>query len=329
MPILSVGSGSLDSRFNAALTKLRAIYKHGYKLYQGTKLDEIAMVDMTSREALLQLALLIDGSGYSIRPLKADTVYGENPPKIMSQCGYSRMDLWAIQWGLLEDDLTRMMTIQSMPEMAGKPVQAPLLEILKMLKANPVCLYDDLAFFHASHKVDPYGDPANVAPNLITQPLTSAGWNNFLQQVISRPDPGSDASKDRLYMPNRDLNGSNLTIWCGTTSIFSALDKIFDPRSLWEGSNATESRKVYAQASVQLVPEMGIDSSNYTNYCYVLVNNTPNRGVMARIPHAAKIDETRDGSDVEVNNKVKHVNAYQTWGCTTGFPFALYKWLFS
>lgn len=330
MPIISVSGGPLDSRFNAALTRLKATYKHGFKLFRKTMLDELAILDVgDSSVPKTQLGLLIEGSTYEIVSLTADTNYSENPPKIISECEYARMNLFGIQWSKLVDDRTRAMIVESMPSLAGKPVQAPLLEILKMLATNPTCLYDNLAFFHASHLVDPWRSKSGTAPNLITAALDTDGWNTFLDAVISRPDPGSDIANKKLFMPNRDLSGDNLVIYCSTPANFSALRNIFDPKSFFSTvAGGSETRKAYTQATVQLCPEMRVDAA-HANYVYVAVNNTPNRGVYARIPHAPKIDETKDGSDVEVNNKVKHVNGFQTWGCTTCFPFALYKWKFS
>lgn len=329
MTILSISGGSLDAKFNAALTTLKKTYaKLGFGMYANTLLDEIAIVDAGGQGAKTQLGMLIDSTGYRLVPLTSSTKYTENPPKIIAECGYARMDLWGIQWAKLADDLSKQMLLSSMPNMAGKPVMAPVLEVLKLLQSNPTCLYDDLPFFHASHLSDPYDSGGPTFPNLITEPLTTAGWNAFLNKVIQRKDPGSKAATKRLYLPNRGLNGSNMRIWVGSTSVFTALDKIFDPRSLFETATGMETRKTYAQCTMQLVPEMSMDAS-YENYVYVLLNNTPNRGVFARIPHAPTIDETREGGDVEVDCKVRNVNAYQTWGATLADPGSLYKWQFS
>lgn len=326
MTLLSVSGGALDASFNSHLTTIKRFYKSGFEMFNQTLLDEIAIVDLGAKEALAQLGLLIDASGYKLVSLTAKTEYSQNPPKIISECGYERMDLWGITWADYADDRSKQLIIDSMPEMAGKPVIAPLLEVLSMLVDNPECLYDGLPFFDENHLIDPHDATGDTAPNIITEPLSTAGWNSFLQEVIQRKAPGSKDSKRRRYLPNRNLNGSNLRIWCPTTSIFSELDKIFDPRSLYATATATETRKTYAQATVQMVPEMMMDD-DAENYVYVLVNNTPNRGVFARVPHAPEIRETTKGSDVEVDQVVRNVNAKQTFGKTTSFPFALYKWV--
>lgn len=162
MTILSISGGSLDARFNAALTTLKKTYaKLGFGMYTNTLLDEIAIVDAGGQGAKTQLGMLIDSTGYRLVPLTNETKYTENPPKIIAECGYARMDLWGIQWAKLADDLSKQMLLASMPLMAGKPAMAPVLEVLKMLLANPTCLYDNLAFFHASHLSDPY-DPSSL-----------------------------------------------------------------------------------------------------------------------------------------------------------------------
>lgn len=330
MTILSVSGAGLDASFNTHLTTLKRLYKHGFEMFSNTLLDEIAIVDLGAQEAKAQLGLLIDGSGYNMVSLTAKTNYSSNPPKIIAECGYDRMDLWGIEWAEYADDRSKQLILQSMPEMAGKPVMAPLLEVLSMLVDNPTCLYDDLPLFDENHLIDPHDTSATpqVSSNLITEPLTSEGWNNVLQQIIQRKAPGSKESKRRLYLPNRNLNGSNLRIWCGTTGLFTELSKIFDPRSLYANgtANASETRVVYTQATLQMVPEMMMDDDAEA-YVYILVNNTPNRGVFARIPHAPEIRETAPGSDVAVDQTVRNINAKQTFGKTTCFPFALYKWV--
>jgi hypothetical protein len=328
MTVLSVSGSALDASFNNHLTTLKRFYKSGFEMFANTLLDEISILDLGAQEALAQLGLLIDASGYQLVSLTAKTQYSQNPPKIISECGYERMDLWGITWADYADDRTKNLVLQSMPEMAGKPVIAPVLEVLSMLVDNPVCLYDGLEFFHEGHLIDPHNASGDTAPNLITEPLTTEGWNTVLQTIIQRKAPGSKDSKRRLYLPNRNLNGSNLRIWTGHTGVFTELSKIFDPRSQWATATATETRVIYTQATIQLVPEMMMDE-DADNYVYILVNNTPNRGVFARIPHPPKIRETKENSDVEVDQVVRNVNAKQTFGKTTSFPFSLYKWQFS
>jgi len=331
VPIIQYSGGTLDSRFNSAVTRLRDKWaEHGFKMYENTLLDEIAMVDMSSRKAIEQIGMLIDGSRYEITGLTSEAHYSENPPKVIAECPYKRMDLFGIEWGKLQDDLSREVAIRSIPDLAGKPVQAPLLEILSLLNSNPACLYDGKTFFNTQHLIDPLSADVtdNQASNLITQALSSTGWNTVLQTIMQRKDPGSDTSNGKNYLPNRSLTGQNLIIWTGYTSHFTDLQKIFDPKNLWAAANGPEYRRVYTQASVQLVPEMAAYSGS-DNYVYLLVNNTPNRGVFARIPHSPTIDRSQPGSDVEVDRKVQRVHAYQTFGKTTCFPWALYKWQFS
>ena len=333
MPIVKAASGgNLDSQFNAAVTKLRDWMKQGYKLYSRTLIDEIAILDMASQEAKTQLGLVLDGSSYRVCSLTDDTHYSENPPKLLAECGYSRMDLFGIELAELGDELYKMSVLNSMPQLAGKPVQLPLLEILGMLNDNPVTKYDDLSLFNTAHLVDPYG--TLTASNSLTQPKTSAGWNAVLQAIMTRRDPGSKAATAtaaaKSFMPNRDLTGKNLTIWCGDTGVASDLSKIFDPQSNWATivesavSAASETRKVFAQAAIQYVPEMSLYGT-ITNYCYILVNNTPNRAVYGRIPHAPRVEPIE-----RIPSKhMSRVKAFQTWGKTTAWPWALYKWSFS
>lgn len=333
MPIIKAASGgNLDSQFNSAVTKLRGWMRQGYKLYTNTLVDEIATIDMESQEAKTQLGLVLDGQSYRVCSLTDDTIYSETPPKLLSECGYTRMDLFAVEWAELGDALYKMSVLSSMPLLAGKPVQMPLLEILGMLNENPVTLYDGKTLFSATHLTDPYGTA--TASNSLVQPKSSAGWNAVLQAIMTRKDPGSKpataTAAAKSFMPNRDLTGKNLIIWTGDTGVASDIAKIFDPQSNWATnvqagvSAASESRKVFAPAAIQYVPEMSLYGDT-TNYAYLLVNNTPNRAVYGRIPHAARVEPIE-----RIPSKhMSRVKAFQTWGRTTCWPWALYKWSFS
>lgn len=333
MPIVKAASGgNLDSQFNAAVTKLTRWMSQGYKLYSQTLIDEIALLDMASQQALTQIGLIIDGSSYKICSLTDETIYSENPPKLIAECGYKRMDLFGIEWAELGDELYKMQVLSSLPQLAGKPVQLPLLEVLGMLDSNPVTKYDGLSLFNAAHLVDPYKTP--TASNTLVQPLTSTGWNAVLQAIMTRQDPGSKPGTGgaaiKGFMPNRDLTGKNLVIWTGDTGVASGLAKIFDPQSNWATvvqagvSAASETRRVYAQAAIQYVPEMSLYGT-ITNYVYILVNNTPNRAVYGRIPHAPRVDPL----ERIASKHLSRVKGWQTWGVTTAWPWSLYKWSFS
>lgn len=333
MPIVKAASGgNLDSQFNAAVTRLKGWMQQGHKLYSNTLIDEIAILDMASQEAKTQLGLFIEGSGYRVCSLTDDTIFSENPPKLLAECLYGRMDLFAIEWAELADVLYKMSVLNSMPQLAGKPVQMPLLEILGMLNDNPVTLYDGKTLFNTAHLIDPY--KTDTASNSLTAPKSSTGFNTVLQSIMTRRDPGSKAATAtaaaKSFMPNRDLTGKNLIIWSGDTGVCSDLAKIFDPQSNWATivqagvSAASESRKVFAPAAIQYVPEMSVYGDT-TNYVYLLVNNTPNRAVYGRIPHAPKVEPIE-----RIPSKhMSRVKAFQTWGRTTAWPWALYKWSFS
>lgn len=337
MPITGLSTGNLDSRFNSAVTKLeKAWEKLGFTMFEKTLIDELALVAANDRSALLQWGMLIDGSSYKLVPLNAETKYSENPPRIIAEAGYKRMDLWAIEWSKLADDLSRETIVASMPEMAGKPNAAIVLEAMKLLATGETatCKYDGKAFFHAQHLIDPFkpDTAANRFPNLITQPLTSDGYNAVANTIRQRPDPGSDKASGTLYLPNRSLSGRNMTILCGDDKTASELNKIFDPASIYNpGLNlASETRRTYTQATVQLVPEMAADAAFTGNYCYVLVKTNPTlRPLFVRIPHKPKVDKSQAGSDAEIDRKLTRANGYCTHGQDFGAPHALYKWKFA
>ena len=72
--------------------------------------------------------------------------------------------------------------------------------------------------------------------------------------------PGSRAAQDKYFLPNRSIaDGNQMVIYTGYASIASSLGKIFDPSAFWNpGTNqATETRKVYAKATVQFLPRDG------------------------------------------------------------------------
>lgn len=337
MPITGLSTGNLDQRFNGAVTKLeRAWARLGFTMFERTLIDELAMVAAGDRSALLQWGIQIDGSSYRIVPLNAETKYGENPPRVLAEAGYKRMDLFGIEWSLLADDLSRETTVASMPDMAGKPNAALMLEAMKLLATGETanCKYDNKPFFSAAHLVDPFGKDvaANQFTNLITQPLTSTGYNIVADTIRKRPDPGSNKAEGKLYLPNRGISGRNMTIYCGDDATASELQKIFDPASLWNpGVNqASESRRTYTQATVQLLPEMAADAAFTGNYCYVLVKTSPIlRPLFVRVPHAPKVDKLGAGSDAEIDRKLTRANGYCTHGQDFGAPHALYKWKFA
>lgn len=337
MPITGLSTGNLDQRFNSAVTKLEKTWgRLGFGIFAQTLIDELAMVVAKDQSALLQWGIQVDGSSYKIVPLNHETKYSENPPRIIAEAGYKRMDIWAVEWSKLADNLSRETTLASMPDNAGKPNAAVMLEAMKLLATgeSAVCKYDGKTFFHAQHLVDPFGKDVatNHFPNLITQPLTSGGYNAVVSEIRKRPDPGSDKSKGILYLPNRGLSGRNMTIYCGDDSVASELGKIFDPASIYNpGLNlASETRRVYTQATLQLLPEMVGDPGYSGNYVYILVKTNPIlRPLFVRIPTAPEVNRSMPGSDSEVDRKLSRANGYCTHGQDFGAPQALYKWKFA
>jgi hypothetical protein len=334
MPTLQLAKGNLDASFNAAVTSIRdAFHKHGFEIYRDTMVDEIAEIVPNDQSALLQIGMLIDASGYRIVPLTQGSHYSENPPIIIGECGYEKLELFALEWAEYWDNVTKARYLQSIPSITSGKVQIiPLLEILKKLKANPTCLYDKLAFFHTAHKVDPLDTKSGTDPNLIYEPLTSAGWDNVFQKIITRKAPGSRTAQDKYFLPNRSIaDGNQLAIYTGYASIASALGKIFDPSAFWNpGTNqATETRKVYSKATVHLCPEMAVIDADANDYVYIFVKTDTERGAMVRIPHAPTVKRTRAESDEDVDRDVTRIAAKQTFGCTLTNPWKIYKWKFT
>lgn len=335
MPILQLARGNLDDKFNATVTKLeKTFHKHGFEVYRDQMIDEIATIVPGDRSALLQVGMLIDGSGYNIVALTEGAHYGENPPRIIGQCGYQKLNLFALKWAEFQDDLSKALYLESIPDIVGGKVTViPLLEVLKLLKANGICLYDGLPFFHPAHKVDPFDDKSGVHPNLIYQPLTSDGWDAVLQSVITRPAPGSRLADGKAFLPNRGIatDGKKLVLYTGHTSIASRLAKIFDPSAFWNpGTNlATETRRVFANATVQYCPEMAVLDDDADDYIYGVLKNTAQRGVLVRVPDPPMIKRSKDGSDDDVDKDVKKIKAVQTFGACLTDPWRLFKWKFT
>lgn len=326
---LIVADSGLGVDFDAAVRKITRTMSLGFGLYKDTLCDEIATIDTVSKQAIAQLMMLIDGSGYVVKGLSDDTDYSNNPPKIIGECGYKRLDLFGIKWEELADEFTKRTQIASMPQLAGKPRQVVLLEVLKYLNSNPTTLYDNLALFHASHKVDPFDTGPGTHSNLITAAKSSTGWNSVLQAIMTRQDPGSKASTGRNYMPNGALTGKNLSIWTGDTGVYTDLAKIFEPSALWAASTATETRKVFAQAALQYVPEMSAYSSGpggaYMNYVYIIIKDTDDRPLYVRMPDAPRVEPVE-----RIPSKhLSRTKAWQTFGITTGHPLKIYIWRFS
>lgn len=329
MPIVSVPkSGNLDQKFVTLVKQLREpLHKLGFGMYRGTALDTLAYMETGDRStAIVQQGVDIDDSGYRMVALGKEATFDDYKAKVISECGYQRMDFWGKKWNRLMPEAEKRRVLASMSGLAEKPMVMPLLECLELLRQGETktCLYDGKAFFHAAHLVDPTGaDVAdNQAPNLLTIDLDTAGWNTLLQTIIDRPDPGSKPSEDKVYLPNRLLNGDTLEIWTSQTEIFTELSKIFDPKSVWANSvaNASEYRLRYAQATLQMVPEMRAD-----DYFYAIVKTAPMRGIFARMPDAPDIDELKAGTDLWVKQKEMLAHCFATFGCAYYFPFAIYK----
>lgn len=334
MPILQISKGNLNADFNAAVTKIKETFaRHGFEVYRDTMIDEIAEIVPNDQSAKLQVGMLIDASGYRIVPLTQGSHYGENPPKIIGECGYEKLELFALEWAEYWDDVTKMRYLQSIPSITSGKVQViPLLEVLKLFKANPTCLYDGLAFFHTAHKVDPYDTKSGVDPNLIYEPLTSAGWDAVFQKIATRKAPGSRTAQDKYFLPNRMIaEGNKLSIYTGHASIASTLGKIFEPNAFWNpGTNqASETRKVYSKATVQYCPEMALIDADANDYVYVFVKTDTERGALVRVPHGPNVKRTRAESDEDVDRDVTRIAAKQTFGCTLTNPWKVYKWKFT
>lgn len=334
---LIVAESGQGTDFNTAVRKLRRGFTLGFDLYRGTQIDELAMIDTVSREDIVQLYSTVDGSGYKVQGLTDQTVYEENPGLVVAECGYKRLDLFAIQWGDLWSDFTKRIVTQSMPQMGGKPRQVVLLEALKLLNSNPVTKYDGGAFF-GTHNTDPFDASNGTTSNIITAPLTSAGWNTVLQTIMTRLAPGSKTSGQnagRVFMPNGVLTGSDIVILDGDTGVDSALAKIFDPRSLYATfptttNGATETRKIFAQATTQYVPEMSVYNSHpiggvITNYCYILIKRGESKPLYVRMPDPPQMSKIEELPE----KHMRRVKAFQTFGIAPADPFAMYLWKFS
>lgn len=327
MPIVSGSkSGLLDDKFVTLVKQLREpLHKHGFGLYKGTAVDTVAYMETGDRDtAVVQQGIQIDDSGYRMMALGQKAKFNDYKAKVIAECGYQRMDFWGRTWNRLMPNKEKIRILESMRGLAGKPMVMPLLEILNLLAdgETETCLYDGKTFFHAQHLVDPLGaDVAdNQAPNLVTITLDTAGWNELLQTIITRPDPGSKPSEGKRFLPNRALNGDTLELWIPTTEIFTEFVKMFDPTKMWAAGNASENRIRYAQAALQLMPEMGVD-----DYFYAIVKNAPMHGVFARMPDAPDIDELKSGTERWVSQKEMLAHCFCTFGCTYYFPFAIYK----
>lgn len=325
--IISVAQADiLDRRFTRGLKELRQpLDKLGFQIYQGTALDMLTYMEVGDASVpVKQIGLIVDDSGFRMVPLGATVKYGEPSTQLISECGYQRMDLWALKWNRLWANSLKAQVVAGMPSLAAKPVLLPMLEALKLLAQGETktCLYDDKAFFHAAHKIDPTGADvtANQAPNLVTIDLDTDGWNSLLQTIINKPDPGSKPDDQIRFLPNRALNGDTLEIWTSETSIFAELAKIFDPRFVYNGGTASEMRMRFAPATLQMVPEMAAN-----DYFYALVKSAPMKPLYARMPHAPQIDKTTEQSDASVDNKELRANAFCTYGNAYYYPFAIYK----
>mgnify|MGYP000101814125 CR=1 FL=1 len=320
MAIIGYGSQS-GADLNVAYTKLKQAFSLGLALYKDQPIDEVALIDTVSKDRILQVDVSIDGSGYVFKGLTDDTDYSENPGKPAGTIGYRRIDLFAYKWGEQWSPVEKMRAMQSMARLAGKPRKVALIEACKLLQSNPTIDFDGQPLFSASHVVDPFGDTAITHANDIVQPFTSAGWNAVMQAIMTRKDPGSKASKP--FLPNAMLDPNQITIWTGDTGVYSTLDKIFDPRSIYAGTAASETLKVYANASMRYVAEMAVldAANNATKHVYVIVKSEEQPALYMRVPDMPRVEPIE-----RVNPHVSRVKAWQTFGIAAVNPFAIYRW---
>ncbi len=322
MAIIGLGNQS-GSDINTAYTKLKMAFGLGTKIYENSPIDEIALIDPVSQDRLLQVGMVIEGSSYVFKGLTDDTDYGDNPAKIVGEIPYTRVDLFAQKWGEQWSPVEKQTVLDSMPKLAGKPRKLALNEACKLLQANAAIMFDNKTLFNTQHIIDPFSDDvaANQHANDIVQPFTSAGWNAVLQAIMTRKDPGSKASKP--FLPNAMLDPSQITIWTGDTGVYSALDKIFDPRSIYAGVAASETLKVYANASMRYIAEMAVhDVANAaTRHVYVIVRSEAQPAIYMRVPHMPRVEPIE-----RVNPHVSRVKAWQTFGMKAVNPFAIYRW---
>lgn len=342
MTTFARATGNPAQEFNSHVTKLARIWgKHGVLMFRDTLSDEIAIIDGVSRDATQEYGLAIEGSTFKPMALSESLTVSDNPPKIIGRVSYAKHQLFGIGWSELADSFSLAAKNQSMPTLASKPQTFMLNQIIALLKTgeSATCLYDDKTFFNTAHLIDPFSDLGDVAanqhPNLITQPQTHAGWNEVLKTITTRPAPGHriDSANEiaAAFLPDRDLNGSNLTIWCGLPEQVATFRKMWKPGSLYAVANGPETREAFAQATVQYVPEIySHDTGSASNYVYLIIKNEPElRGIYCRVPHSPEVVMTSAGSDVEVKKQCREVMAYQTFGKGFGFPFKVVKWKFS
>lgn len=342
MPVFARSTGDPGQEFNAAVTAISRVWgKHGAMLFQDTLSDAIAVIDAVSRGATQEYGLAVEGSSFKPMALTEELKTSENPPKLIGRVGYQKHQLFGIGWSELADQFTQEARSKNMPSLAGKPQTFMLNQILALLKTGETntCLYDGKTFFHTDHIIDPFSDLGDVAanqwPNLITQAQTHAGWNSVLGTITTRPAPGHkvDAANKiaAAFLPDRDLNGSNLEIWAGLPEIVAQFRKMWRPQSLYAVANGPETREVYTQATVQYVPEMySHDAANVSNYVYLVLKNEPDlRGVYCRVPHAPTITQVGPGTETNAKKQAREVFGYQTFGKGFGFPFKTVKWKFS
>lgn len=342
MTTFARATGNPAQEFNSAVTKLSNLWaKHGVMMFRDTLSDEVAIIDGVSQDATQEYGLVVEGSSFKPMALSESLTVSDNPPKLIGRVSYKKHQLFGIGWSELQDSFSQAAKNQSMPSLASKPQTFTLNQILALLAQgeSSACLYDGKAFFHTQHLIDPFSDLGDVAanqhPNLIVQPQTHAGWDNVLKTITTRPAPGhkidSAAQIAAAFLPDRDLNGSNLTIWCPLPSQVSTFRKMWKPGSLYAVANGPETRESFAQATVQYVPEMySHDTANAENYVYLIIRNEPDlRGVYCRVPHAPTITRTTQSGDAFAKKQTLEVMAYQTFGCGYGFPFKVVKWKFS
>ena len=340
MTTFARAAGNPAQEFNSAVTKLSSMWaKHGVMMFQDTLSDEVAIIDGVSRDATQEYGLAVEGSSFKPMALSEALSTSDNPPKLIGRVSYKKHQLFGISWSELADAFSLAAKNQSMPSLASKPQTFVLNQIIALLKDGETgtCLYDGKTFFNTAHLIDPFvaDVAANQHPNLITQPQTTAGWNEVLKVITTRPAPGHKIDSANgiaaAFLPDRDLNGSNLTIWCPLPEQVAQFRKMWKPGSLFAVANGPETRESFAQATVQYVPEMySHDTSNASNYVYLIIRNQPElRGVYVRVPHAPTVVQTGAGSDVEVKKQCREVMAYQTYGHDYGFPFKIVKWKFS
>ncbi len=292
------------------------------QIYNAQLTSRISLFDYSPGDKL-EMYMRIDGQSDQDMGDTETRNFGKPQGVKVASVGFSRVDIMSELLPMRTNRDPLGLFLGPTEEGIMKAVRLPTRRaaLLLITGFTATCLYDGLAFFHASHKVNPV-DAKNTKtfPNYFTSfKITEDGWTDFVDQYEQ-----IDGAND--YKINQGFAESGCVIWCAQRRQAVKLMKIFDPESKnYQGNTAVLATDTAAAATsttwvpkngfaapiIEVVPELVV-TGNATSKKRMYVFNTryaTRRAIITRIPTSMVMRINRSDS----NPYAASNNSYPVW----------------